>query len=105
VILEDTWHYKAIARSFQLGQGYILRNFLIILVFFILIFLAALIIVSPFIIFYAMGGAAARDVMAMNYGHGYTPSASAQIISQGLLAPLPWILFVILYYDMRGRKD
>ena len=87
VVLENTWGIAAFKRSKNLGKGYYLRTFLLL----------ALIVlcVYPFI-------------GIVGFGLGMLLPGTAQLliaIVSILVTPLILIVLVLLYYDLRARKE
>jgi hypothetical protein len=88
VAVERRGIFEAIRRSVRLGKGYYWRNFFVYLVF-IGVYLAAVIVFGV-----GLGGIAAVP------GSGYITTCI-----RVLLGPLLLIPIVLLYYDMRVRKE
>lgn len=92
VILEEQWAMNALKRSKSLGKGYYLRNFGILLVLFIIIFIIG-----------ALLGGTIGAVILATIGEGAF-SIFVDLI-QTIFAPLGVCAVVLIYYDLRVRKE
>jgi hypothetical protein len=86
VVVEDTWGLTAFSRSIELGKGHYWRNLGVFAVFMIAIMVIMIIASLVLAIIPIIGGLAAQVV-------------------QAALAPILIIVMVILYYEMRVRKE
>ena len=88
VVLEKRWGFNALKRSAQLGRGYYFRSFLVFaLMFFFVFFVGSYVL--PLTISMLLGAA--------GYLVGYLLSF--------VIAPLGSIYIVLMYYDLRVRKE
>jgi hypothetical protein len=92
VILEEQWAMNALKRSKSLGKGYYLRNFGILLV---------LLIIS--IIIGALLGGTIGAVILATIGEG--AFAIFLDLIQTIFTPLGVCAVVLMYYDLRVRKE
>jgi hypothetical protein len=90
VILEGYWGFAAIKRSFTLARGYMLRNFAAFLLLLIVLFVAGGVLGAVF------GGLLGAESSAFKL-----VLAAIQYLS----APLGLIAVLLLYYDLRARKE
>jgi hypothetical protein len=87
VVLERTFGWTALKRSKALGKGYYLRNTLVVFLF------SPIYILGMAILFGTLGSS------ALSISH------IVGAVIMGLLAPLPLIAMVLLYYDLRARSE
>lgn len=93
VMLEDEWWISALARSKALGEGFHRRTFSCIVGMGILL---GAVVGGPFLIFVAGGGDETNPPLILElYG----------VFAGVLTGPLPTILVVLLYFDLRARKE
>ena len=88
VVLERTFGWTALKRSKALGKGYYLRNTLIVLLF------SAPISILGKAIYFASLGSSPLDIFHV-----------VGALIMGVLAPLPLIATVLLYYELRARSE
>jgi len=86
VILEDIWSFHAIKRSKDLGKDFYIRNMCIAVLIALIVAIAVLIISIPLVIIPILGNI-------------------FQCALQIAAAPIAIIVLVLLYYDMRFRKE
>jgi len=86
VVIEDIWLVDAIKRSMELGKGYYLRNLVILLAISVALAIILMVVSIPlsFIPFL-----------------GQLTSMAIQVV----VTPITMILIMILYFDMRVRKE
>lgn len=88
VVLERTFGWTALKRSKSLGKGYYLRNTLVLGLFSVPVF-----ILGKAILFATLGSS------ALSVSH------VVRALIMGVLAPLPLIATVLLYYELRARSE
>lgn len=86
VVLEDIWMLDALKRSMELGKGFYIRNFA---VFFAFIFTISFVmmVITLFLSMIPLFG------------------QIAQIVLQVSITPVMTLVFIMLYFDMRARKE
>jgi hypothetical protein len=100
MVLEDVRAGQAIRRSVQLMKGNYLRCFLLLLLTVIIAYVSLMIFQGPFyiaLILSARHGQMAVWLLSLNSISG--------ALAQALSAPLIMIGLVLLYYDIRVRKE
>jgi len=92
VVLENRWGFRAMKRSVTLGYGYHIRNFIILCMMFVLVTLLPFIL---YVISFSTGSGTWGTLLGvfLYYVIGF------------LIQPLGLIYTVLLYYDMRVRKE
>jgi hypothetical protein len=91
VALENRWAFGAMMRSVTLGYGYHLRNFVIVCMMFVLVTLLP--IMLYFVSFFTGSEWAPALGICLYYIIGF------------LIQPLGLIYIILLYYDIRVRKE
>lgn len=101
VVIEGESGWEACKRSRELAGGQWLRIFVLGLLTSLIVWIGSAILVGPITFLAAMGkssGASPAGPLAVILG-------VVQGISQSLLTPIQTIAFVLLYYDIRVRKE
>ncbi|MGI5816718.1 MAG: glycerophosphoryl diester phosphodiesterase membrane domain-containing protein [Armatimonadota bacterium] len=98
VVLEDRGAAEALGRSWRLTSGHFIRVALTMLIVIVLTVVLTYIVVIPLEI-----GAVALQMIAPAGGQAL--SASAMVFAQLFLQPIQIIATVLLYYDLRMRKE
>lgn len=91
VMLEDESIVGAVKRSFQLARGFNLRNLSVVLMLFMLLFVGLVLLLLPF-------------AMAAGHSEGF-PFRALMVAFITFGVPLLYIATVLMYYDIRVRKE
>ena len=91
VVLENRWGFRAMKRSVTLGYDYHLRNFVIVCMMF------GLVTLLPFILYVVFLITGSEWAPALGFCFYY--------IVGFLIQPLGLIYIILLYYDIRVRKE
>ncbi len=101
LIVEDSTAGQAISRSVTLMRGHRLRAVVILILMGVISYAALMLFQGPFIVFNVVAtirhSAPAPWILA--------GMALGQAVSIGLTAPLVLVAFVLLYFDLRIRKE
>jgi len=91
VVLENRWAFPALKRSVTLGYGYHVRNFVIVCMMFVLV------TVLPFMLY----------IVSFFTGSEWAPALGICLyyVIGFLIQPLGLIYIILLYYDIRVRKE
>jgi hypothetical protein len=100
VVLENQSGAAALKRSANLGKGYHWRNAGVVVVWFSITIMAYLILV---LLFTAIGALLGIDIKQGFEHWGFRTGLAVLIM--GLLYPLIFIGIILLYYDLRVRKE
>ncbi len=100
-LVENRYFFSAAERSKILADGQWLRIFVVAILAGLLVAVCSAVLSAP-----------AQIILTMSMAHGVAPSAAALFVSgvwQGVARSLVWpigvIAFVLLYYDVRVRKE
>ncbi len=101
LIVEDSGAGEAIARSGRLMRGHILRGFAVLFLVFVVSYAALMLLQGPFIVL---------NLIAVTRHAAPAPwimsgMALGQAVSVCLTGPLGLVAFVLLYFDLRIRKE